>query len=89
MAGSATSEIPPPPGSSLFKQGWTELIKKVYEADPLLCARCGGTMRIIAFIDQGEVIENILTHLGLWPHPRLRQGFGGQAAHAPPPSAVA
>ena len=46
----------------------------MYAADPLLCARCGGAMRIIAFIDQREVIEKILTHLGLWPHP----------AHAPP-----
>ncbi len=41
------------------------MIKKVYEADPLVCVRCGGAMRIIAFIDQSEVIEKILTHLGL------------------------
>ncbi len=27
-------EIPSPPGSSIFKQRWAELIKKVYEADP-------------------------------------------------------
>ena len=72
-------EIPPPPGSSIFKQRWAGLIKKVYEADPLLCSRCEGAMRIIAFIDQPDVIEKILTHLGLWPHP----------AHVPPPSAVA
>jgi len=26
-------------------------------------------MRIMAFIDQPEVIEKILTHLGLRPHP--------------------
>ena len=64
-------------------------MKKVYEADLLVCPRCKGTMRIIAFIDQPEVIEKILTHLGLWPHPRLRQGFGGQAAPAPPDGAVA
>ncbi len=55
------------------------MIKKVHAADPLLCQRCGGTMRIIACMDQREGIENILTHLGLWPHP----------AQAPPPSAVA
>jgi len=58
-------EIPPPPGSSIFKQRWADLIKKVYEADPLLCTQCGGAMRIIAFIDQPDVIEKILTHLGL------------------------
>ena len=72
-------EIPPPPGSSVFKQRWAELMKKVHAADPLVCPRCEGPMRIIAVIDQREVIEKILTHLGLWPHP----------AHAPPPGAVA
>ena len=30
---------------------WARLITKVYEADPLLCPRCGGPVRIIAFID--------------------------------------
>ncbi len=72
-------EIPPPPGSAVFKQRWAELIKKVYEADPLLSPRCGGAMRIIAFIDQPEVIQKIFTHLGLRPSP----------SDAPPGSAVA
>jgi hypothetical protein len=65
--------------SSLASKDPSELIKKVYEADPLLCPRCGGAMRIIAFIDQPDIIEKILTHLGLWPY----------ASHAPPPGAVA
>jgi hypothetical protein len=26
---------------------WRECIKKVYEADPLFCPRCGGEMKII------------------------------------------
>ena len=30
----------------------------------LICPKCGGTMKIIAFIDEGEVIREILTHLG-------------------------
>ncbi len=72
-------EIPPPPTSLIFKQRWAELIKKGYEADPLLCPRCGGAMRIIACIDRPDVSEKILTHLGLWPH----------TAHAPPDGAVA
>ena len=58
-------EIAPPPGSALFKERWAQLIKKVYEADPLGCPRCRGAMRIIAFIDQPDVIEKILTHLSL------------------------
>ena len=46
------------------------LIKRVYEIDPLACPRCGGQMKVIAFIEppQGAVIENILRHCGLW-HP--------------------
>jgi len=54
--------------SPALKQRWAQLIKKVYEADPLICPRCGGGMRIIALIDQPEVIEKILTHLELWPY---------------------
>ena len=45
---------------------WRELIKKVWEADPLLCPRCQKEMRIVALIDDRAVIERILRHLGLW-----------------------
>jgi hypothetical protein len=31
--------------------------EQVYEADPLMCPRCTGPMRIIAFIEQPEVID--------------------------------
>jgi hypothetical protein len=39
---------------------WRELIKKVWEADPLLCPKCGKEMRIVALIDDRDVIERIL-----------------------------
>ena len=44
------------------------LIKRVYEVDPLACPECDGEMKVIAFIEppQGEVIEKILRHCGLW-----------------------
>ena len=45
---------------------WRELIKKVYEADPLLCPKCSREMRIVSLIDDQEVIKRILKHLGLW-----------------------
>ena len=53
--------------ASAAKRAWARLIKQVYEADPLICPQCAGPMRIIAFIEQPEVIEKILTHLGIWP----------------------
>jgi hypothetical protein len=54
---------------------WRELIKKVWEADPLLCPRCSREMRIVALIDDRAVIERILRHLGLWEH-GVRVHFG-------------
>jgi len=48
---------------------WAQLIKMVYEVDPLTCPKCGGTMKIISFIEQREVIRRILKHCGLWKEP--------------------
>jgi hypothetical protein len=41
----------------------------VYLADPLTCPKCGGSLRIISFIDNPSVIEKILKHLKLWDPP--------------------
>ncbi len=60
-------EIPPLPCSRALKQRCAQCIKQVSEADPLLCPRGGGSLRIIAFIDQPEVLEAILLHVGRWP----------------------
>ena len=48
------------------KRNWARLIQKIYEVDPLTCAKCQGKMRIIAFIERPDVIKKILRHLGLW-----------------------
>jgi hypothetical protein len=45
---------------------WRELIKKVWEADPLRCLKSSREMRIVSLIDEEDVIERILRHLGLW-----------------------
>ena len=49
-------------------QTWAMLIKRVYEVDPLSCPQCGGQMKVVAFLEppQGDVIEEILKHCGLW-----------------------
>jgi hypothetical protein len=55
------------------------LIKKVYEVDPLLCPKCGGQMKIIAFLerrDQAAVINRILKHRGLCDDPPARVSPG-------------
>jgi len=49
-----------------FRRNWARLVRKVYETDPLLCPRCQREMRIVAAIENPEVIRRILEHLGLW-----------------------
>jgi hypothetical protein len=45
---------------------WRELIKKIWEVDPLTCPRRGHEMKIISLINDPDVIERILRHLWLW-----------------------
>jgi len=33
------------------RRSWARFIRQVYEVDPLLCPRCGGTMKVIAVIE--------------------------------------
>ena len=49
-----------------FRKNWARLIQKIYNVDPLVCAKCQGKMHIISFIEDGEIIEKILRHLDLW-----------------------
>ena len=43
---------------------WALLLARIYEAFPLVYPRCGGEMRIIAFITDAGAVRDILTHLG-------------------------
>jgi hypothetical protein len=55
------------------RRRWAALIRKVYETDPLVCPRCRGEMKIIAFITDEEVVFRILRHLDLFePDPPAR-----------------
>jgi len=42
---------------------WAERLKRVFRVDVSVCSRCGGEVRIIACIEDPEIIEKILTHL--------------------------
>ena len=45
-----------------LRRGWAQLIRRVYEVDPLLCP-CGATMRILSFLTDPPVVRQILRHL--------------------------
>jgi hypothetical protein len=66
--------------SKEYRKNWARLIQKIYEVDPLTCPKCQGTMRIISFIEDREVIKTILKLLGLYPV----KSRPAPKAHAPP-----
>jgi hypothetical protein len=82
-----------------FRKSWARLIQKIYAVDPLVCPKCQGVMRIISFIEDRQVIRDILQHLGLWllrtrPPPKMRTAItlsesqtSDSYAHPPHPQA--
>jgi len=58
--------LPQPIGEGLRpipSKGWAEMIRKVYEADPMLCPRCGGAMKIISsLISPGPRVAGSFPH---------------------------
>lgn len=59
---------------------WATLLQQIFEVDPLVCPSCHGAMRIVAFITQTSVIDQILTHL------RTRTAREAHAGPRSPPS---
>jgi len=64
---SAAPAVPPPAASEpdsaerkAARKRWANLLRHIYEVDPLVCPRCGGMMKIIAFITEPRVIRAIL-----------------------------
>ncbi len=44
---------------------WARLLKRVFNIDIEHCPHCGGTLKIIATIEDPAVVAKILAHLGL------------------------
>ena len=71
---------------------WRELIKRVWEVDPLLCPRCGTEMIKLAAIKDPVVIIKILRHVHLWEEPPARGPPSGgtvcEPCYGDPPAAA-
>jgi len=42
---------------------WAQRLKRVFHIDVETCTQCGGTVQVIACIEDPAVIKKILTHL--------------------------
>ncbi len=49
----------------ITSQGWAEMIRKVYEVDPMVCPKCGSRMKVVAFLTEHAVVDRIIDHLKL------------------------
>jgi hypothetical protein len=58
---------------------WAQLLRRIYEVDPLACPRCAAPMRIVAVITDPAVITRILVH-------RARSVERAQHSRSPPPA---
>jgi hypothetical protein len=41
------------------------MIRKVYEDNPMVCPKCGGQMKVIAFLTDYAAADKIIDHLRL------------------------
>jgi len=51
------------PDERRLRRRWSQLMKRVYEVDPLVCPRCSAEMRVVAFILDHDVVDTILGRL--------------------------
>ena len=55
---------------------WAFLLKRVFATEVLVCDACGGAMRILAILPEGDASRTILEHLGLPTAPPLPGALG-------------
>lgn len=73
-------ETPSPGERRRLRRQWARLIRRIYEADPLLC-QCGHQMRVISFLTDPPVVDKILRHLEQKGSPESERGPPGTPAH--------
>ena len=58
-----TADVAKPPTPRHVAMSWARRLKRVFGIEIEDCARCGGKLRILASIEEPEVIATILSHL--------------------------
>ena len=57
------ADAEPTPAERRASMTWAQRLKRVFGIDIETCQACGGAVKIIACIEDQDVIEKILTHL--------------------------
>jgi hypothetical protein len=66
----AAAAVEDDPPAERCPSPWARLLARIYTVDPLRCPVCGNHMRVISVINDPDVIERILRHIGRWDPPR-------------------
>ena len=61
------ADDPEPPPRRRSSPSWARLLADLCHVDPLVCRRCGGPLKVVAYITDSLVIREILEHLDLSP----------------------
>ena len=62
------------------RKSWARLLRKIFEVDPMICARCGVEMKVISVVTSPKTIDRILAHV------KSGKGHDPFEARAPPSS---
>jgi len=68
----ADTQAGPPAANAALRKRWADLLRRVYEVDPLVCPRCAGRMTVVGFVTHPEAINRILDRLRRPSQPRPR-----------------
>jgi hypothetical protein len=79
---SRLAALVPSPGVAM---GWAQRLKRVFGIEMQRCEHCGGAVKIIASIEDPQVIERILAHV---EPERLGQRLRAAAARGPPSATI-
>jgi hypothetical protein len=77
----------PPLKKEKASRSWVRLIRKIYEADPLVCPKCDCELKIIAVIVDPKQAKRITSHLGIPPY-RAPPPFGPKKSFSAPSTTV-
>ena len=76
-AGTTKQDLPDSRERRRLSRLWANMLRRIYEIDPLACRNCGSEMRVISFIMDPKVVSKILDHVGTKVH---RKGRGPPVA---------